>query len=42
LADKGDLADVTTKRRLARQTAIDGLREKFGAAAVTRGRGLPR
>jgi DNA polymerase-4 len=41
-ADKGDLADITTARRLARQTAIDSLRDKFGNAAITHGRGLPK
>lgn len=42
LADKGDLAETGTARRLARQTAIDDLRRRFGAAAVQRGRGLPK
>ena len=37
-ADKGDLADATTPRRLARQTAIDSLRARFGQDAVRRGR----
>jgi DNA polymerase-4 len=41
-ADKGDLADTLTPRRLARQTAIDQLRARFGDAAVRRGRGLPK
>ncbi|MDR3504764.1 MAG: DNA polymerase IV [Acidocella sp.] len=40
LADKGDLADTLTPRRLARQSAIDALRAKFGDDAVRRGRGL--
>jgi DNA polymerase IV len=40
LADKGDLADTLTPRRLARQGAIDALRAKFGEGAVRRGRGL--
>ncbi|MGO9817395.1 MAG: hypothetical protein ACLPG5_04880 [Acidocella sp.] len=40
LADKGDLADTLTPRRLARQTAIDTLRARFGEAVVRRGRGL--
>jgi DNA polymerase-4 len=39
-ADKGDLADTLTPRRLARQSAIDALRAKFGDDAVRRGRGL--
>jgi DNA polymerase-4 len=39
LADQGDLADVQTPRRLARQTAIDVLRGRFGEAAVSHGRG---
>ena len=38
-ADKGDLADTTTPRRRARQTAIDDLRARFGAGAIRRGRG---
>jgi DNA polymerase-4 len=42
LADKGDLADLQTGRRLARQSAIDDLRRRFGNAAVQRGRGLPK
>jgi DNA polymerase-4 len=41
LADQGDLADATTPRRAARQAAIDKLRARFGADAVSRGRGLP-
>ncbi len=40
MADKGDLADTQTPRRLARQSAIDALRAKFGEGAVQRGRGL--
>ncbi len=39
-ADHGDLADTVTPRRLARQAAIDKLRDRYGAAAVTRGRGM--
>ncbi len=42
LADKGDLADCGTARRLARQVAINQLRERFGPAAVLRGRGFPK
>ncbi|HUM08443.1 MAG TPA: DNA polymerase IV, partial [Acidocella sp.] len=42
LADKGDLADTLTPSRLARQTAIDKLRARFGEAAVRRGRGLQK
>ncbi len=41
-ADKGDLADRTTPRRLARQAAIDRLRARFGDAAVQHGRALPK
>jgi DNA polymerase IV len=40
-ADRGDLADTLAVRRQARQEAIDQLRERFGASAVQRGRGLP-
>ncbi len=40
LADRGDLADEATPRRVARQAAIDNLRERFGADAVRRGRAL--
>jgi DNA polymerase-4 len=39
-ADQGDLADTITPKRLARQTAIDKLRERFGAGAIGRGRGM--
>lgn len=39
-ADKGDLADPAAPRRAAAQAAIDKLREKFGADAIRRGRGL--
>ena len=42
LADLGDLADSKTPRRLARQTAIDSLRARFGRAAIGHGRGLPK
>jgi DNA polymerase-4 len=38
-ADRGDLADTTTPRRRARQTAIDNLRARFGESAIRRGRG---
>jgi DNA polymerase-4 len=36
-ADQGDLVDTTIGREKARETAIDSLRAKFGAGAVTRG-----
>jgi DNA polymerase-4 len=39
-ADQGDLADTVTPRRLARQTAIDKLRDRFGAGAIGHGRGM--
>ncbi len=39
-ADHGDLADLTTPKRAAAQTAIDSLRERFGQAAIARGRSL--
>jgi DNA polymerase IV len=39
-ADLGDLADVTTARRVATQGAIDKLRQRFGETAITRGRSL--
>jgi DNA polymerase-4 len=42
LADQGDLADTQTPRRLARQAAIDSLRDRFGNQAVMRGRFLPK
>jgi DNA polymerase-4 len=42
LADQGDLADTTTPRRAARQTAILTLREKFGNHAISSGRALPK
>jgi DNA polymerase IV len=41
-ADHGDLADTVTPRRAATQAAIDVLRQRFGEAAVTRGRGWSR
>jgi DNA polymerase-4 len=41
-ADRGDLADTTTARRATLQSAIDTLRGRYGAAAVQRGRGLPK
>ncbi len=42
-ADQPDLADgAQTLRRAARQAAIDTLRDRFGAAAITRGRTLPK
>ena len=39
-ADRPDLADPGSAKRVAAQGAIDTLRAKFGAAAVIRGRGL--
>ena len=39
-ADRPDLADPGTSRRVATQMAIDTLRDKFGAASVVRGRGF--
>jgi DNA polymerase-4 len=39
-ADAGDLADPDAGRRRARQGAIDGLRARFGAGVIGRGRGL--
>jgi len=38
-ADLGDLADTETPRRAAAQAAIDALRQRFGDAAIGRGRG---
>ena len=38
-ADQADLADPDTPRRVARQAAIDGLRARFGAAVIGKGRG---
>ncbi|MEJ0020826.1 MAG: DNA polymerase IV [Acetobacteraceae bacterium] len=40
-ADRGDLADTETPRRAATQAAIDALRQRFGDAAIGRGRGWP-
>jgi DNA polymerase-4 len=40
LADQMDLADPTTPRKVATQTAIDALRAKFGGGVIARGRGL--
>jgi DNA polymerase-4 len=43
LADIGDLADAAViQRRAARQAAIDRLRDRFGSAAITHGRSLPK
>jgi DNA polymerase-4 len=39
-ADRGDLADPDAARRVARQAALDALRDRFGAQAIGRGRGL--
>lgn len=39
-ADKGDLADTSTPRLAAAQTAIDALRARYGDKVVTRGRGF--
>jgi DNA polymerase-4 len=42
-ADLGDLADgALTRRRAARQAAIDALRDRFGTGAIGHGRGLPK
>ena len=41
-ADRGDLADTETPRRAAAQAAIDTLRQRYGDAAISRGRGWPR
>jgi DNA polymerase IV len=41
-ADRGDLADTVTPRRAATQAAIDALRQRFGDAAIARGRGWLR
>jgi DNA polymerase-4 len=40
-ADHGDLADTATPKLAAAQAAIDSLRERFGAAAVFKGRAFP-
>ncbi len=42
LADQPDLADPAAPRRVAAQTAIDALRERFGADAIGKGRGFWR
>jgi DNA polymerase-4 len=39
-ADQPDLADPGAPRRVAAQRAIDALRQRFGAGAILRGRGL--
>jgi DNA polymerase-4 len=39
-ADRGDLADVATPRLAAAQAAIDALRDRYGMAAIGRGRGF--
>ena len=41
-ADRGDLADPVTPRLAAAQAAIDTLRERYGTAAIGRGRGFGR
>jgi DNA polymerase-4 len=41
-ADQGDLVDLATPRLAATQAAMDTIRERFGGAAIARGRGLPR
>ena len=41
-ADHGDLADTETPRRAAAQAAIDALRQRFGEAAIGRGRAWRR
>ncbi len=41
-ADRGDLADLATPRLVATQAAMDDIRERFGNAAISRGRGLLR
>ncbi len=41
-ADHGDLADAKTPRLAATQAAIDVLRQRFGEAAIGRGRSLRR
>ncbi len=43
LADLGDLTNAAAvHRRAARQAAIDALRDRFGTAAIARGRTLPK
>jgi len=39
-ADRGDLADPDSARRVATQAAVDRLRRRFGQAVIGRGRGL--
>jgi DNA polymerase-4 len=39
-ADPIDLADPDSARRVARQKAVDRLRDRFGAGIIGRGRGL--
>jgi DNA polymerase-4 len=39
-ADRGDLADTDTPKLAAAQAAIDVLRDRFGPAAIGRGRSL--
>ena len=39
-ADRADLADPETPRRVARQRAVDALRGRFGEGVIGRGRGL--
>ena len=39
-ADHGDLADTETPKLAAAQAAIDALRDRFGSAAIGRGRSL--
>ena len=41
-ADPIDLADPDSERRVARQQALDRLRDRFGASIIGRGRGLNR
>ena len=38
--DPGDVADVSALRDASRASAIDALRDRFGAAAVQRGLGF--
>lgn len=40
-ADPIDLADPDSERRVARQKAMDRLRDRFGASIIGRGRGFP-
>jgi DNA polymerase-4 len=39
-ADPADLADPDSGRRVARQQALDHLRDRFGPAIIGRGRGF--